>query len=295
MLRRLAVATAAGATLLLTGCSPTQVGEATPTPAPTVAPTSSPTPTEPAEPSRPTASGEPEYSNWPLGEIVLPLRPDGLGEISATPRPLRERRYPTEDVLTPPSDGLFASSIGPVTPEIRERMGETYAEGCPVDLADLSYVQVAFRGFDDAAHTGELVVASSEAEGIVSVFRSLFRADFPIEEMRLPTTADLDALPTGDGNNTAAFVCRPTTGQTSGFSAHAYGLALDLNPFMNPYLKDDVVIPERASSYLDRDDVRPGMVEPDDLVVREFARIGWSWGGDFTTLKDYQHFSALDR
>lgn len=156
-------------------------------------------------------------------------------------------------------------------------------------------MQVCFLGFDDLAHTGELVVAASEADGIVSVFRALYRVGFPIEEMRLPTTADLEAPPTGDGNNTGAFVCRPTTGQTSGFSAHAYGLALDLNPFLNPYLKGDVVVPERASSYLDRADVRPGMIEPGDVAVRAFARIGWSWGGDFQTLKDYQHFSALDR
>ncbi len=174
-------------------------------------------------------------------------------------------------------------------------MGETYQPGCPVALDDLRYVQVSFRGFDAAAHTGELVVAASEAAGIVSVFRALFRADFPIEEMRLITTADLEAPATGDGNLTAAYVCRFTRGQTTLLSAHAYGLALDVNPFMNPYSKGDVVLPERASSYLDRTRLRPGMVGSESVVVREFARIGWSWGGDFSSLKDYQHFSALDR
>ncbi|MGA8845132.1 MAG: M15 family metallopeptidase, partial [Nocardioides sp.] len=119
--------------------------------------------------------------------------------------------------------------------------------------------------------------------------------DFPIESMRLITTADLVAPATGDGNNTATFVCRPTRGESDGFSAHAYGLAIDLNPFLNPYLKDGVVLPERASSYLDRRRARPGMVEPGGVAVRAFARIGWSWGGDFTSLKDYQHFTALDR
>ena len=160
---------------------------------------------------------------------------------------------------------------------------------------DLRYVTVSFHGFDDAVHTGELVVAATEAQDLVSVFRRLFRARFPIEEMRLPATTDLEAPPTGDGNNTAAFVCRPTTGQSSGFSAHAYGLAIDVNPFLNPYLKGDLVLPERASAYLDRGRVRPGMIEPGDVVVRAFAAIGWSWGGDFTSLKDYQHFSATGR
>ena len=112
--------------------------------------------------------------------------------------------------------------------------------------------------------------------------------------MRLPTTADVDAHPTGDGNNTAALVCRATTGGTS-WSAHAYGLAIDLNPFDNPYQKGDVVLPELASSYLDRSWKRPGMILPGSLVVREFARIGWSWGGSWSSLKDYQHFSATGR
>ncbi|MDT7785118.1 MAG: hypothetical protein QOF58_3537 [Pseudonocardiales bacterium] len=64
---------------------------------------------------------------------------------------------------------------------------------------------------------------------------------------------------------------------------------------MNPYVRDDLVLPELAGSYLDRSRRRPGMVYDGDLAVREFARIGWSWGGDWTSLKDYQHFSALDR
>lgn len=112
--------------------------------------------------------------------------------------------------------------------------------------------------------------------------------------MRLPTRRDLAAHPTGDGNNTASFVCRPSVGSSS-WSAHAYGLAVDVNPFMNPYERGDVVLPELASSYLRRDWRRPGMIGPDSLVVREFARIGWSWGGAWRTLKDYQHFSATGR
>lgn len=83
------------------------------------------------------------------------------------------------------------------------------------------------------------------------MFRRLFAAAYPIEEMRLPTTADLEAAPTGDGNDTAAYVCRTTRG-SSVLSAHAYGLAIDVNPFLNPYEKGDLVLPELAGAYLDR-------------------------------------------
>lgn len=211
-----------------------------------------------------------------------------------TPKPLRNRQLPTVDLLEPPEDDRFHSSVGPVTPEIRRRMGETWSPRCPVTLDGLRYLTVTFRGFDGEPHTGELVVAATEAADVVSVFRALFAADFPIEEMRLPTTADLEAHPTGDGNNTAGLVCRAARGTTS-WSAHAYGLAIDLNPFQNPYQNGDIVLPELASAYLDRSWRRPGMVLPGSVAVREFARIGWSWGGAWSSLKDYQHFTATGR
>lgn len=241
-----------------------------------------------------TGSTGPAYSTWELGAQVLPVGPDGYGVIRPTPPSLRVRRYPTADLLPPPTDGRFTATVSKITPAVRERMGQTWTPGCPVPLAGLRYVTVSFRGFDGAAHTGELVVAAAEATDVVSVFWALFDAGYPIEEMRLPGTADLDAPPTGDGNNTAGLVCRASTGGTA-YSAHAYGLAIDLNPFVNPFRRDDLVLPERASSYLDRGWRRPGMLYADSLVVREFARIGWSWGGDFQTVTDPQHFTATGR
>ena len=108
------------------------------------------------------------------------------------------------------------------------------------------------------------------------------------------TTADLHAHPTGDGNNTAAFVCRAARKQTR-WSAHAYGLAVDVDPFQNPYRRGDLVLPELATAYVDRDRVRPGMIVAGGPVVRAFGRIGWGWGGDWRSAKDYQHFSANGR
>ena len=228
---------------------------------------------------------------WRVGARPLPLRPDGFGEVLPTPAALRDRRLPTVDRLPPPPGGRFRSTIRPIGPAVRARMGTTWKPGCPVGLADLRDVTVSFRGFDGRPHTGELVVNRRVAAAVVSVFARLYRARFPIEEMRLVTTADLEAHPTGDGNNTAAFVCRPARGQTR-WSAHAYGLAVDVDPFQNPYRRGDLVLPELASAYLDRADRRPGMIHPGDVVTTAFAAIGWTWGGTFRTPKDLMHFSA---
>jgi hypothetical protein len=231
---------------------------------------------------------------WRVGARPLPLRPDGFGKVLPTPAALRDRRLPTVDRLPPPPGGRFRSAIRPVGPAVRARMGATWKPGCPVGLDDLRYVTVSFRGFDGRAHSGELVVHRRVAAQVVEVFARLYRARFPIEEMRLVTGADLDAHPTGDGNNTAAFVCRPAR-QQARWSAHAYGLAVDVNPFQNPYRRGDLVLPELASAYEDRSRARPGMIRRGDVVTSAFADIGWTWGGDWRSQKDFMHFSATGR
>ena len=238
-----------------------------------------------------TATGPGSVGGWRVGARPLPLRPDGFGKVLPTPAALRDRRLPTLDRLPPPPGGRFQSSIQPISPAVRARMGTTFRPGCPVGLTDLRYVRVSFRGFDGRAHTGELVVHRRVAADVVSVFARLYRARFPIEEMRLVTGADLTARPTGDGNNTAAFVCRAARQQTR-LSAHAYGLAIDVDPFQNPYRRGDLVLPELASAYLDRDDRRPGMIRAGDVVTTAFAAIGWTWGGTWRSPKDLMHFSA---
>jgi hypothetical protein len=92
-------------------------------------------------------------------------------------------------------------------------------------------------------------------------------------------------------DNTSAFNCRAVTGGT-GWSAHSYGTAVDVDPLENPYVHGSIVAPPAGAAYLDRSNNRPGMLLHGDAVVRGFAAVGWSWGGDYTSLKDYQHFSA---
>jgi hypothetical protein len=272
------------AAALLAGCGGTTPAAA-PAPSPAVpqAPPAAPSPSSPP----PAPVVEPA---WVVGASPLPLRPDGFGQVLPTPPLLRDRRMTAADVLPPPPGSRFTATVTAVSAALRERMGQTWSPDCPVPLADLRYLTVSFRGFDADAHTGELVVHEDVAEAVVSVFRRLFEQGFPIEEMRLPTTADLEAAPTGDGNNTAAYVCRAARGQTR-WSQHAYGRAVDVNPFHNPLVKRDLVLPELASAYTKRADVRPGMHVPGGEAVRAFADVGWEWGGAWRSSKDYMHFS----
>jgi hypothetical protein len=224
-----------------------------------------------------------------LGTRTLPVGSNGFAAAQDTPPELRNRSIITADDLPPPADGGFHSVIQAVPASVLAR--SSWTSGCPVAATELRYVTVSFRGFDGLAHTGELLVNRRAAEALVAVFGKLFAEGYPIERMRVTSAAELNAPPTGDGNTTGVFACRPVRGQKA-WSQHAYGLAVDVNPFQNPYHKGDVVLPELATSYLGRGDVRAGMIRPDGPVVRAFASVGWRWGGDYRSLKDYMHFSA---
>lgn len=227
-------------------------------------------------------------------------RPDWLGtRVLAddqppppTPPELDPRALPTIDALPPPADGAFHAEVQAVPADVAAR--STWQPTCPVALDDLRYVTVSFWGFDERAHTGELIVHRDAADAVAGVFGQLFAERFPIEDMRVSTMADLDAPNTGDGNTTGAFVCRPTRG-SGRWSEHAYGLAIDVNPFQNPYVRDGSLIPGLASTYLDRANVRPGMFVAGGGPVAAFAAIGWQWGGEWENPRDYMHFSASGR
>ncbi len=225
--------------------------------------------------------------DW-LGTRPLPLRPDEHGEVQPTPPELIDRRLETPDVLPPPPSDEFVWTIGSIPPQVLAR--SSWVPECPVTVDELAYVTVSHIGFDGEFHTGEIIVNASVALDIVEAFRKLHEARFPIEQMRVITKEEIDAPPTGDWNDTTSFVCRPAVG-SNGWSNHAYGLAVDVNPFHNPYLKGDLVLPELASAYVDRTNIRPGMIQAGDVVVQAFRDIGWAWGGNWSSLKDWMHFS----
>jgi hypothetical protein len=254
-------------------------------------PTATPAGPAPTPLSAPPAGGAVLPPAW-LGTRPLPTGKDGYGIANGTPPELRDRRFVTVDLLAPPRDGVFHSKVVPVTPDVAQR--STWSKGCPVTLEDLRYVTVTFRGFDGRAHTGELLVNRKVAADVVTVFRRLFAANFPIERMRITTTEERDAVPTGDGNNTAGFTCRSAVGTTA-WSEHAYGLAIDVNPFQNPYVKGSLVLPELATVYAARNRGLPGMITPSSPVVSAFTSVGWGWGGSWHSSKDFMHFSLTGR
>lgn len=190
----------------------------------------------------------------------------------------------------------FSGAVGPLSPAVRESMtGVSWRPGCPVSLDELRLVRARYVGFDRRPHTGRIVVHRDVAEDVVAVLRRLYAARFPIRRM-VPVDAyggsDFRSI---EADNTSAFNCRYVDGTTR-WSEHAYGRAIDLNPIENPYVTSGGKTSHRASRpFLLRAPYRPGMAVEGGAAVRAFDAVGWGWGGRWSGVRDYQHFSTSGR
>jgi D-alanyl-D-alanine carboxypeptidase len=193
------------------------------------------------------------------------------------------------------STTAFRGSVTAIGPERAAAMtGVSWRAGCPVSLRDLRLVTATYRDFSGRARTGWLVVHRDVAADVLGVLRRLYAAGFPIRRM-IPIDAyggsDFRSI---EADNTSAFNCRPVDG-TNTWSEHAYGRAIDVNPIENPYVSGGRTSHPASVPYVDRVPCRKGMACPGNRLVAAFRAIGWGWGGDWSSARDYQHFSSSSR
>jgi hypothetical protein len=189
-----------------------------------------------------------------------------------------------------PTPARFEAAIQAIPPDVAAQMtGVSWKPGCPVPLDQLRLITLNHHDFDGVVRNGEIVMHADVAAATVRIFGKLFEARFPIRKMQRvePYGADDNASMADD--NTSGFNCRRIENSTR-WSRHAYGKAIDINTVENPYLLGRRILPPAGSAYLDRSNVRPGMIVAGDVVTRAFAAEGFRWGGDYRTDKDYQHF-----
>jgi hypothetical protein len=182
--------------------------------------------------------------------------------------------------------------VGRTDPVGSDELQASWRSGCPVPVAELRLLSVSHWAFDGEVRQGKLVVHQDVADDVLEVFRRLFDVRFPIARIRPIDAYGGDDLRSMADNNTSGFNCRLVSG-TGRWSEHAYGRAIDINPVQNPFVSaDGKVLPREGRRHADRSRRARGTIHADDDVVRAFASIGWSWGGAFRSVKDYQHFSA---
>lgn len=169
-------------------------------------------------------------------------------------------------------------------------------DGDSLEIAydDLSYVMVQYVGFDFETHQGEIICNNSIAQDLVEIFYELYRNEYQIESIALIEEFDGNDYASCEANNTSCFNYRQVVGSSS-LSKHALGLAIDINPLYNPYITynsdgTENVYPENATDYADRSKAFPYKIDENDLCYKLFTEHGFTWGGHWNSVKDYQHF-----
>ncbi|MBQ6583607.1 MAG: M15 family metallopeptidase, partial [Alistipes sp.] len=157
----------------------------------------------------------------------------------------------------------------------------------------LRYIRALHITNEGIIKVGEMVVNRAISDDILYILRRLFDAGYAIERMELVDNYNADDEASMAANNSSAFNFRTTPGGTR-LSAHSRGMAVDINPLYNPYVKVNggkvIVAPKSADGYIDRNKTFPYKICKGDLCCRLFAERGFEWGGDYRTIKDYQHF-----
>ena len=202
-----------------------------------------------------------------------------------------DRKSDTETPEASYADDFYISEI---PDDIFAKMqGKSYKEDCTVPREDLRYVHVRHMGFDGEAKDGELVVNKAIADDVLAIFEELYKADYPIEKVRLVDEYDADDEASMSDNNSSAFNFRFIS-HTTRISRHGLGMAVDINTRYNPYVKTVdgklSIEPANGADYVDRSKDFQHKIDHEDLCYKLFKEHGFTWGGDWTHSKDYQHF-----
>lgn len=187
----------------------------------------------------------------------------------------------------------FTSSVIPDS--VFQRMqGRSYPRDCSVPRSELRYLRLSHVDAQGREHVGEMVCNKAIAQDLLDIFRELYRQRYPIERIRLIDDYEAVDEQSMRHNNTSSFCFRRVSG-TQKLSKHARGMAVDINTLYNPYVRKGrdgrrIVEPATAAPYADRSRSFPYKIVKGDLLHRLFLQHGFTWGGSWRTMKDWQHF-----
>ena len=186
-------------------------------------------------------------------------------------------------------------TVSPLWDELFDRInGCSFCENPYIKREDLRYLKVLHMGFDNMAHTGELIVNVQIADICIRIFQELYQIGYPIEKIRLIDEYQASDEASMSDNNSSAFCFRRISG-TDQLSLHALGLAVDINPLYNPYIHANTGVltcePASGVRYADRNKDFPYKITAQDACCKIFKKYGFAWGGEWEHAKDYQHFA----
>lgn len=172
--------------------------------------------------------------------------------------------------------------------------GKSYKKNCTLPVESLKYLRVLHKDINGKICNGELICNIEIAEDLIEIFQKLYAANYPIEKMKLIDDYEADDELSMRDNNSSCFNFRFIS-HTQKISLHGLGLAVDINPLYNPYVKTvdgvKIVEPSTAADYVNRTKNFPYKIAEEDFCVKVFAEHNFLWGGNcWDNRKDYQHF-----
>ncbi len=172
--------------------------------------------------------------------------------------------------------------------------GKSYKENCTVPRENLRYLKLLHKDLGGQILGGEMICAAEIAGELIEIFQELYAAAYPIEKIRLIDEYDADDELSMRDNNSSCFNFRFVS-HTTRISRHGYGMAVDINPRYNPYIKFvngvKSIEPANGVDFEDRTKDFPYKIVEGDLCHRLFAERGFLWGGNcWDDALDYQHF-----
>lgn len=200
------------------------------------------------------------------------------------------------DVISNPDRIAYETGFyyEPLTPDVIEFInGKSYKSDCTIPYESLNHVKILYYNFNHEIAEGEIICNSAIAKDLVEIFYELYLNEYPLESVKLVDTFDADDELSMEANNTSCFNYRSVPGKKT-LSKHAQGLAIDVNPFYNPYITYssgiEHITPIGSEQYADRTHDFPHKITKEDLCYQLFISHGFSWGGSWKNSKDYQHF-----
>ncbi|HOK14435.1 MAG TPA: M15 family metallopeptidase [Candidatus Kapabacteria bacterium] len=160
----------------------------------------------------------------------------------------------------------------------------------PKEITDsLVLLNVVYYSFDGKLHRGQLVVNQSVQKDIEEIFELIRNERFPVDKCIPIVKYNWSDSASMANNNTSSFNYRTIAG-TNRLSLHSYGLAVDINPVNNPVIYSDGRISPKGAKYNPK---KKGTFISDCSIVKKFKELGWRWGGEFNSFKDYHHFDKI--
>ncbi len=168
------------------------------------------------------------------------------------------------------------------------------SEDASISYEELRYLHILHYDFEGNPAAGELICNQAIAQDLVEIFYELYRNEYRLEKVRLIDEYDGNDDASMADNNSSCFNYRNVSDSAS-LSKHALGLAIDINPLYNPYITYNEdgsknIAPIGAEVYADRENSFPYKITEDDLCYKLFTQYGFTWGGNWNSCKDYQHF-----